>query len=166
LNKPITIYIPNFAGSDFDRADVLNALLHEAGMEFVKNTTTVRNPDHPAGRSNAMLVITREIVLQLFRNEYGSLSRNQEKKNSIRADCLIPLFIQKFDHTLRHRIGRRRILACDHAPVFHYKPLENASRLKYSTHCAHPIFQEKRNHLSHSSRPFFRVGKPINTSPG
>lgn len=59
LNKPITTYIPEFAGTDFDQCSVLNVLQHEAGMDFVETHATVRDPKHPVGRANAMLVTAR-----------------------------------------------------------------------------------------------------------
>lgn len=59
LNKPITTYIPDFAGTDFDQCSVMNVLQHEAGMDFVETHATVRDPNHPVGRANAMLVAAR-----------------------------------------------------------------------------------------------------------
>ena len=59
LNKPITTYLPEFAGTDFEQCSVLNLLQHEAGMDFVETRATVTDPNHPVGRANAMLVAAR-----------------------------------------------------------------------------------------------------------
>ena len=59
LNKPVTTYIPDFAGTDFDQCSVMNILQHEAGMDYVETHATVRDPNHPVGKANAMLVAAR-----------------------------------------------------------------------------------------------------------
>ena len=60
LNKPVTTYVPEWKGSDWDKVKVSQVLHQRSGMDFIENYENVRNPKHPVSRAFSSALAARD----------------------------------------------------------------------------------------------------------
>ncbi|MFC6973916.1 serine hydrolase domain-containing protein [Halomicroarcula sp. GCM10025709] len=60
LNKPVTAYVPEWEGTDWEKVRVSQVLHQRSGMDFVENNENVRNPKHPVSRAFSSALAARD----------------------------------------------------------------------------------------------------------
>lgn len=60
LDKPVTTYVSEWKGTDWDKVKVSQVLHQRSGMDFIENYENVRNPKHPVSRAFSSALAARD----------------------------------------------------------------------------------------------------------